>query len=399
MLVGDKRRKIKVVRIITRLNIGGPSIHAILLNDGLDKDTFETYLIAGSPGISEGDMAWLAGQAGINVIYVPELSRELGFKDIIALFKIFGILKKIRPDIIHTHMAKAGALGRMAALLAGVPVRVHTFHGHVLDGYFSAFKTTIFLAVERFLAQFTDKVISISYSLREEIVEKLRIVSGDKCVVIKLGFDLKKFLDVEKKSGVFRQKIGVSYDMLLVGIVGRLVPIKNHKMFLDVVKCVVDRGGAADTMFVIVGGGQLESELTRYAHEIGVEDFVRFAGWVQDVSSVYADLDIAVLTSINEGTPVSLIEAMASSRPVVSTDVGAVRDIVSDGENGFLVEKDNVRDFSDKLCRLIKDKGLRLSFGSIGRKRVMVEYLKDRLIADISGLYKEIIYNKRGARQ
>ena len=183
----DRKEKIRIVRIITRLNIGGPAIHTILLAEGIDRDIFKTYLIAGKPNALEGDMSDLAKEAGINIEYIPELGREISFKDFPAFIKLLKLLVKIKPVIIHTHTAKAGALGRLAAIFAGVPVKIHTFHGHIFDDYFNPIKTKMFIVIEKFLAIFTDKVIVVSENIRDEIVGRLRIVPNRKCVIIKLG--------------------------------------------------------------------------------------------------------------------------------------------------------------------------------------------------------------------
>lgn len=394
MVQADKK-KIKIVRIITRLNIGGPAIHTILLNEGLHGDRFETYLVTGRPHSSEGDMSALAQEKNLRIEYISELRREIGLNDIMAFFKLLRFMLRIKPDIVHTHTAKAGALGRLAAILAGVPVRIHTFHGHVLDGYFSPLKTRLFIFIERFLAYFTDKLITVSDSIREEIVVKFKIAPRQKCDVIKLGFDLSEFLDNEHLRWNFRKKIGVDGNILLVGIVGRIVPIKNHRMFLDVVKDITDRRGSPNVRFIIIGGGEMSNELIDYAKKIKVDQFVKFTGWAEDTASVYADLDVVALTSLNEGTPVSLIEALASSKPVVATDVGGVKDIVKDGEDGFLAEKNNVKDFSDKLLNLLSDERQRARFGARGRELVREEYAGERLIKEIDELYEKAL-NRKG---
>ncbi|MFA6321091.1 MAG: glycosyltransferase family 4 protein [Candidatus Omnitrophota bacterium] len=393
-MVPSGKRKIKVLRIITRLNIGGPAIHAVLLTKDLDRDRFETHLVSGKPLPSEGDMAFIARDKGVTVEYIPELGREIGFNDLVAFLKIIKFIRKVKPDIVHTHTAKAGTLGRLAAIFSGVPVRIHTFHGHVLDGYFSPLKTKIFIFIERFLARFTDKLITVSESVCNEISGKFKIAPAEKCCVIKLGFDLSPFLDNEHLRSDFRKRIGFEDNVLLVGIVGRLTPIKNHKMFFDVVKYIVGRSGVPEVRFIVVGDGELRGELTEYVKKLNIENCVKFIGWAEDTASVYAGLDIVVLTSLNEGTPVSLIEALASSRPVVATDVGGVRDVVKDGGDGLLAGKNDIKDFSDKLLRLLSDSGERARFGAMGRALVREKYFKDRLISEISSLYEKTLHEK-----
>ena len=347
------REKIKIVRIITRLNIGGPAIHTILLSNGLGGFGYESILITGKPSDQEGDMTDFARANGVKPILLSELGRDISFRnDTVALFKLYSILKKEKPDIVHTHTAKAGTIGRMAAILAGVPIKVHTFHGHVLSGYFGPFKTKFFTAIEKFLGVFTDKVIVVSESVRDQIVGKLKIVPDDKCAVIKLGFDLKDFLDNDKLKGIFRKEFNIASDVLLIGIVGRLVPIKNHKMFLNVIRKVMDnKSPGLNLKFLIIGDGELRRRLEEDVRDMGLSNAVIFTGWVKDIAKVYADLDIIVLTSLNEGTPVSLIEAMASARPVVATSVGGVVDIVFNDKNGLLVGSNDVEGFAGALLK------------------------------------------------
>ncbi len=378
-----------IVRIIARLNIGGPAIHTVLLSKELNNRGYRDVLVCGKVSQSEGDMIYFANENGVTPIVVPELGREISLvKDIKAFFSILKIIRHEKPDIVHTHTAKAGTLGRLAAIFAGVPVKVHTFHGHVLDGYFSPFKAGIFLMIERFLALFTDRVVVVSDLVKDEIVNKLKVTGGDKCVVVRLGFDLNKFLSCEGKRGAFRKELNVGPETTLVGIIGRLVPIKNHKIFLDACKDLVDRYDCGDLKFIIVGDGECLKEIKEKAIELGIEKRVMFTGWRQDLDTVYADMDIVALTSLNEGTPVSLIEAMASAKPVVSTSVGGVSDVVTHGVNGFLTESNNAKDLSDKLLELLGDKEKREKFGLNGREAVRAKYSKERLVKDIELLYE-----------
>ncbi len=385
----------KIVRIIARLNIGGPAIHTILLTSELNKRGYHDVLVCGRTGNSEGDMQYLAEDKGVKPVVVDELGREISFyKDMKAFFRIFSIIRRERPTIVHTHTAKAGALGRLAALMAGVPVRIHTFHGHIFDGYFSPFKAKVFLYIERFLGNFTDKVIVVSEHVKEEIVNNLKVVRNDKCVVIPLGLELGNFLKNDSLKGNFRKKIGIGEDTLLVGIIGRLVPIKNHGMFLNVAKTIKAMQKDLKIRFIIVGDGELREELRAMAKRLGIDKDVLFTGWVKGLAEVYADLDVVALTSLNEGTPLSLIEAMASARPVIATDVGGVKDIVIDGENGFLAKNNDVEDFSNKLLNLLKDRENRSRLGAFGREFVRQRYHKDRLVNDIENLYRECMNEK-----
>lgn len=388
--------KIKIVRIISRLNVGGPAIHTILLSHGLNADGYKDVLVCGQASKSEGDMMYFAKAMNIEPVCIPELGREISIgRDIVAFFKIYSMLRRERPDIVHTHTAKAGALGRLAALFAGVPIKVHTFHGHIFDGYFSPFKAKVFLLLEKFLAFFTDRIIIVSKHVKDEIVKELKITTEEKCAVIPLGLELGKFISCDKLKNTFRKQINVGADTLLVGIVGRLVPIKNHKMFLSAAIKVREALRGKNIKFVIVGDGELKDDLKRYAFDIGVSADVIFTGWIENLAPVYADLDIVVLTSLNEGTPVSLIEAMAAGLPAVATDVGGVKDIIEDGANGFLVDKNDISGLCDKILSLIFDKDARKNMGSAGRDFVRQRFSKERLIRDIERFYEDIVATKK----
>ncbi len=385
----------KVIRIISRLNIGGPAIHTVLLSDALNNDGYKDTLICGCVSDREGDMSYLTENKNINRIVIPELGREISFKnDIRAFLKLRSIIRRERPDIVHTHAAKAGALGRLAAFSAGVPVRIHTFHGHIFDGYFSPFKAKVFLLIERFLALFTDTVVTVSESVKHEIVDRLKVTRGSKCVVIPLGFDLDPFLDCEKLRGGFRRELGLK-DEVLVGIIGRLVAIKNHRMFLNIAKNIMDSNLSVKMKFLIIGDGELDGSLKEYSRELGLQGHVIFTGWRRDLPRVYSDLDVVALTSLNEGTPVSLIEAMASGKAVIATDVGGVRDLVMSGRSGFLSKADDAEDYSRKLLTLINDKGMRVKFGQQGREFVRHRHSRERLIEDIKNLYSERLKAKK----
>jgi len=336
-------------------------------------------------------MSYFADERHVKPVYVGELARSINpFKDLRALWKIYKVIKRERPLIVHTHTAKAGTLGRTAAILAGVPVRVHTFHGHVFDGYFNGLTARVFIFIERFLGRFTTKIVTVSNSVANDVTLKYNIVPKEKIRVIPLGFDLGRFFRSDENAAGLKKELGLPDDSLLVGIVGRLVPVKNHKMFLDMAK----EAGARKTKFIIIGDGELRLELESYAKQIGMERDVIFLGWRRDLENIYAGLDVACLTSLNEGTPVSLIEAMASARPVVSTDVGGVKDIVKDGVNGRLVSSGDTAAFAKAVLDLLNDSGKRAKMGIAGRSFVKINYNKDRLIEDTKNLYEELLKEK-----
>jgi glycosyltransferase involved in cell wall biosynthesis len=388
--------KPKILRIITRLNIGGPAIHAILLSGSLNEDGYRDILIAGEANDSEGDMRYLAKERNVAPVIIREMSREINFrKDFTALLKLYKLMRKERPDIVHTHTAKAGALGRIAAVMAGVPIRIHTFHGHIFDGYFNVIKSKIFLIIERLLAFFTSIIVTISEKVREEMVFKLKVTAADKCIVIPLGLDLDKFLAVKTRGGDFLKEIGSDRDTILIGIIGRLVPIKNHALFLDSVSMFLrDKPSGYNVKFPIIGDGEERRRLEEYVSTKGLNGAVIFTGWVEELASVYSDLDVVVLTSLNEGTPVALIEAMASGKAVISTTVGGVTELIENGENGLLVESRDTYGLSRAMLRLAEDPMLRAKLGNRAREDVKNKYSKQRLVKDIEGLYGKFLKEK-----
>jgi glycosyltransferase involved in cell wall biosynthesis len=330
----EKRRKIKVLRMIARLNIGGPAIHVHLLARGLDGKRFESVLVAGKISPNEGDMGYLFDSMDRKPIIIPELQREISLKmDLKAFSQIFNRLRQEKPDIVHTHTAKAGSSARLAVLMYnliyGKKVRtVHTFHGHVFEGYFNKARSLLFVWIERFLARLTDAIIAISETQKRDLSERLHIAPAKKINTVELGFDLKPFLGSQVLKGQFRQSLGINEDTLLIGIIGRLVPIKNHIMFFQAAKLFLEQNPEVQAKFIVVGDGELRHELEAYCQDLGLDIHVIFCGWIRNVHLVYADLDILALTSTNEGTPVSLIEAMASSVPVIATDAGGVQDLL-----------------------------------------------------------------------
>lgn len=393
--------RIRVLRIIARLNIGGPAIHAVLLTKNLDNERFESKLLCGSISDKEGDMNYILKPYNVKPVYIPNLKREISpIHDFITCYRLFKLMKKYRPHIVHTHTAKAGALGRVAAVLAGVPVKVHTFHGNIFYGYFGNITTRIFIVIERILARFSDAVIVISPHQKVDITEKYRIATPAKCRITRLGFDLEKFLNSGKRKNILRQKFNFREDDILVGIIGRLIPIKNHKMFIDAAEYIktkitdFDKNMTDRIKFVIIGDGELKDDLALYAGSKGLKNQIFFTGWVRDIEGAYSDIDIVALTSLNEGTPVSLIEAMASSKPVISTDVGGVRDVVTD--IGLLVASGDYRAMGDGILRLCLSPEKRKDFGDRGREYVRHLYSKERLVKELEILYNELVAKKLG---
>ncbi len=388
------QKKLKILRIIARLNVGGPAIHTILLTLALNNEDFSSILVTGRVGTGEKDMGYLAKEKGIEPLRIPELERKINpVKDIIALWKIYMLMRREKPDIVHTHTAKAGVLGRTAAILAGIPVRIHTFHGHIFEGYFNNFSVGVFLFIERFLAFFTKYIVVVSDAQREEICQRYRVAPPEKVRVVPLGLELERLLKCESHGGRIKEELSIPDDTILIGIIGRLAPVKNHKMFLEAAKELLsDLKNNFKVKFLIVGDGQEKARLEKYADNLGIGGNVVFYGWREDMVEVYSDLDIVVLTSLNEGTPVALIEALAAGTPVVSTDVGGVKDVVVDGVNGFLVGSGDAQALSKRLLDLVYDQKKRSVFGAEGREMVREKFSQHRLVKDIIKLYKEAVF-------
>lgn len=344
---------VRVMRIIARLNVGGPSIHVSKLSSGLPADKYETILVTGVISPNEGDMSYMARDAGVEPIIIPTMQREISvLSDIKSVLHLYKLMRKHKPTVVHTHTFKAGAVGRVAAKLAGVPVVVHTFHGHVFHGYWGALISKGIVVVEQILSRLSTAILTVSEKVKTDLLH-YKIAAPSKISVLPLGLDLERFKANAQFKGELRQELGVAADCSLIGIVGRLVPIKNHHLFLDAAKNAVAAG--FDGKFLIVGGGELEETLNAYAQQLGIADQLIFMGWRQDLPRIYADLDVLVLSSNNEGTPVSIIEAMAASVPVVATDVGGVGDLVQNGQTGYLVPSQDPVALANAMLTALQD--------------------------------------------
>ena len=407
---GAKDKKIKILRMIARLNVGGPAIHVYLLTKGIDPDRFQPILVTGKISPQEGDMSYLFDSLDEKPIIIPELQREINFAlDLKALARIFKILRHEKPDVVHTHTAKAGTSARLAAmaynLVSDKKVKlVHTFHGHVFEGYFSRKKSLMFIWIERLLARGTDVIIAISETQKKALTDKYRIAPADKIEIIPLGFDLKSFLHCSAFKGQFRQRLGIEDHVVLIGIIGRMVPIKHHMMFFKAARIFVEENPGIQVKFIVVGDGELRDELESYCQKSGLAGYVHFCGWMKDLPPAYADLNILALTSINEGTPVSIIESMASSVPVIATDVGGVLDLLgaedgrhpSDGfricERGILCRKNDAKGLANGLKYLIGNH-TRENQERLTRARLFVEerFSQGRLLNDIESLYLNLM--------
>jgi glycosyltransferase involved in cell wall biosynthesis len=415
----------KIVRVIARLNVGGPAKHVVWLTNGLQTAECESVLVAGTVPPGEDDMGYFATEMGVAPIFVSEMSREISIKDGLTIWKLYKLFRRERPDIIHTHTAKAGTVGRLAGLLyrwltpgtlVGHPRAcrfIHTYHGHIFHSYYGPLKTRLFLAIEKVLARLaTDRIVVVSEQQRREINQDFGVGQEDMFSVIPLGLDLDAFADWSALGQTFRDELGTRAGDVVVGIVGRLTEIKNHELFLEAVSVFKQKFSAQSpstrVRFVVIGNGSLRNQLEQKANSLGLADTVTFAGSRRDLQQVYPGLDIVALTSRNEGTPLTLIEAMANARPVISTAVGGVVDLLGEPlgqksdtpfvicERGISVPPDNANAFAEGLARLVFDGALRREIGERGLQFVARSYSRDRLLDDMRSLYSDLL---KGSRQ
>jgi len=401
------KKPIRVARIIARLNVGGPARHVTWLSEALRGGEFETALITGVVPPGEEDMSAYAIGRGIEPVVIPEMSREISPRDVITIWKLFRFFRRYRPDIVHTHTAKAGAAGRAAGFLyrlltPGARVKfVHTYHGHIFHSYYGRLKTRVFLMIEKLLARVTDVIIVLSEQQRREIHEQFGVGRAAQFRIVPLG------LDLDELSGAagFSPPDGVgglkpAAPLETVAIIGRLAPIKNHDLFLRAAARLRDM---QDVQFVIYGDGTERNAIEARVKELGLEDRVVFAG-TRAASEIYASIDVAALTSLNEGTPLTLIEAMATGVPSISTVVGGVVDVLgavverlgertSEGyeirERGITAASNDDAGFAAGLRRLLTDAALRQTLAERGRAYARTTYSKERLIADIIRIYRD----------
>lgn len=384
---------VRVLRVIARLNMGGPALHVAYLTAGLAERGYETTLVAGSLARGEDSMAFVADELGIEIERLEELHREISpVRDAVAILRLARLIRRVRPHILHTHTAKAGAVGRLAALLAGdarPPIVVHTFHGHVLRGYFDPLRTAGFRLLERWLATRTTALVAVSPQVRDDLVA-LGVAPRERFVVVRLGIELEQRVAAERDGRVeSRRVLGIGPDRFAVGWIGRMTGVKRTDDVLRAFRRLRDRG--VDACLCMVGDGPDRSAIERRAHELGVMRDTLFLGYQEEVAPYYAAFDAMILPSINEGTPVSAIEALAAGRPVVATRVGGVPDVVREGENGFLVEAGDVDALAERLARLAVDPELRERLGAAGRARVVPRYSVARLVDDIDLLYRSLL--------
>ena len=410
--------RIRVVRVIDRLNIGGPAKHVVWLTAGLSSTEFENTLITGTVPPGEGDMSYFARDREVEPVVISEMSRELSVRDLLVILKLFLQFLRLKPQIIHTHKAKAGAVGRVAAILykwltpSALVLRprqcriVHTYHGHIFHSYYGRLKTRVFITIERVLARLTDRIVVISELQRREICDTFRVGRREQFLVVPLGLDFEEMVD-DRQS--LRREYAISDDEVVIGIVGRLCEVKNHAMLIESAALVKGgcNGTGPRTRVVIVGDGHLRADIERQARDLGIAENTVLTGFRQDATSLYSGLDIAALTSLNEGTPLTLIEAMCCGRPVAATEVGGVVDVMGsrreslDGftiwDHGVTAPSGDAATFARALRFLVQSPDLRREMGERGRMFVRSRMSTERLVNDIEALYHGLTGSDSGA--
>lgn len=395
----------RVLRILNRLIIGGPALNATYLTRYMAPE-FETMLVIGGKDDHEQDATHLTDRLGIEPVVVPEMKRAISpGQDREAYRKIKALIKDFKPDIVHTHAAKSGTIGRLAANACKVPVIVHTFHGHVFHSYFSKWKSQAFVNIERYLARKSSGIIAISEQQKKELSDIYRICPADKIEIVPLGFDLDRFTaQQEEKRSAFRAQYDIAEDEVAIGIIGRIVPVKNHSLFVAAAAKLLSQT-AQKVRFIIIGDGDMRPQMEADFKAAGI-DYAYYPqeprharaiciSWQTDMDRVLAGLDIVALSSHNEGTPVSLIEAQAAGRSLVSTNVGGVSDVVVNQHTGYITDPGSVDQFAHSLQLLAENSTLRAAFGEAGRGNVLERFSYQRLVHDMSGYYNRLLVEGR----
>lgn len=381
----SRPRPIRVAHVATRLNLGGVTRHILNLYRYMPADRIEMRIIAGS--VTRGEAEWIDAirEAGVMPWSIPELRRPIApIDDLVAFYKLWRFFLRWKPDVVHTHMAKAGALGRIAALLAGVPVRVHSFHGHVFRGYFGRVGSGAARAAETLLGRFTTGVVTVTPGQHDEIVAELRIVAERRTRLIRYGCETGGTVSVDVRDG-WRRELGIASDAFVAVTVGRLTPIKNHALLLEALaKC------ALPVVAVIVGDGELRGELERRAKALGIAKRTVFAGWIDDVTVAYQAADVLTLTSHNEGAPIAVMEAMGWGCPVVATRAGGVPDLIDD-TTGILVDLGDSNALAAALDALARDPERAKRMGAAARVRALTDFSVEREAGSILEYYEALL--------
>ena len=395
----------KILRIINRFNLGGPAYSTAYLTKYLNDD-FEIKMIGGQKDDFEESSEFILTEMGIEYTILKNMRRKISFKNDRSTYKeIKKIIAEFKPDIVHTHAAKSGAIGRMAAYKMKVPVIVHTFHGHVFHSYFGFFKTKFFILLERYLAKKSSRIITLSERQQQEICDIHKICPREKASIVPNGIGLEYFKDQKPaKRKKFREDWGISNDTIAIGIVGRVVPIKNHSLFLKAIK-ELKQSTNYKIKGVIIGDGDLMESTIIEAENLGLSVSTKdsfnqnsdllFTSWIKAIDCANAGLDIMCLTSLNEGTPISLVEGQASGLPILSTNVGGVKDIMVDGKSGILVESNDLNNFAKNLKELVENNELRADLGKFGENFVFEKFHYQTFCTKMEIIYMELLKDSK----
>lgn len=393
--------KIKVFHTITRFDQGGSAQVVFLTLLGLKKQNFEPALLTGLSlesqmkekelTVTENNIQQLKSE-DIKFIQSPFLVRRINIiKDLEALFDMWRVIKKNNPLIVHTHSSKAGLLGRLAAKLAGVPILVHSPHGHVFVGYFGPIKTKIFIILERLAFRITDKMVALTQREKEDHI-RLRIGSEDTFVIIHSGVELNKFKEMPfEKTQNFKREMGLPENAFIIGTSGRLEPVKGPEFLIKAAPSIISQ--YPNAFFLFAGDGSLRRDLKKKALDLGIEKNIVFLGWREDIAKIISIFDVFVLPSLNEGMGRVLVEAMALGKPIVASNAGGIPDLVTHGKNGFLVPPKNPRELAKYIQILLEDKEKRAKMGLAG-KQMALNFSKETMVKKIAELYQHLMIQK-----
>lgn len=379
----------RLLRIVTSLPVSGVSLHVILLTARLRQQGYDAQLIVGRTSANDS-MMYIAQQYGVEPVFIPDMHRSINpLRNLRALFALRQLIRQTQPDVVHTHGTAAGFLGRLAAKWMRVPVIVHTLHVHPFRGYYTALSSLLFTLIERIGARLSDSIITLSEGLRRELTEHYHITRKGRMIVLPLGYDLDPLIRSKRHAGAFRQQWGIAADVPLVAKIGRMIPVKNHKLFLEAAALIHQQ--RPDIHFALIGDGELYDSLCAQAVALGIDQNVTFTGWQENVVPAYSDIDVLANSSWNEGTPVPIIEALAAGCRVVSTNVGGVSDLLDHGELGWLVPSGDAHALAQAILQ-----SLDAPYNPDHARDVMHNrYGIDRLVNDLDSLYSGLLARKR----
>jgi glycosyltransferase involved in cell wall biosynthesis len=394
--------KPRVLIILNRFVVGGQSIDTVPLANEL-KDEYEVLIAYGEKENDEEEFDALKEKYNdIAFKKISSLKRSVNpLNDLCSIFALCKLIKKFDPVIVHTHGSKPGVNGRIAAWLAKVPCIIHTFHGHLFHSYYNKFISSLIIRLEKFLSRISSKIIVLSEEQHEEIIERYKIAKSDKIKLIPLGVDEMFYnTNTELLRSAFRNKYFLSDDCIAIGIIGRIVPVKNHKFFVEVVSKLLQSSVKSKIKFFIVGDGYSKNEIKKILTNYNIEwsdnknliaSKVIFTSWITPVTQVLQGLDIVVLTSLNEGTPLSIIEAQVCAKPVVATNVGGVKDTFINNESGFLITDHDLSEFVNKLKLLAENNEIRKKMGCAGQAFAKKNFSKQAEVNAFKDLYSDCV--------